>query len=455
MAHALGILDHFRGSAAWSGSVGELTAQYVDEAFYPDGMCIELTTAYSASCSVQVQRLAYSLRETEAIRACRPKLREMVTCMVALVDPTWQLPSFGDLYAGTVANYLDRDIVRWLDLPWADTVHRQTWEGPLPQFSEWPRAGDPQWCGYYTMRSGWDPQARYMAVDGGPWGTTHQHGDRLSFVVTALGEKFIIDPSGTRYASNEPDAFVSRQCAGFLHNTVTIDGVDEFRTAGGVSGDLEAHEPLQNRWESGQRYSLFVGDFSFAPVKPIHWQRRIVFVDGTYWFLQDVLTGNQEAARVKQNFQFDADIQIEFQGDLTVATAPERARLILMPLSGGLHPELTVGDTDPHTTYWPNGDAPSTVIAREDDNDQVHGRGWTGRGGHKLIPAPAVTYVGAVKVPSALTIAIVPLAPDQDLADLPDITSTVTTAQTSWILPNGDAQLRVVTDADTVTIEGV
>ena len=160
MASALGILDHFRSSAAWRAFVGELTVQYLNEAFYPDGMCIELTTAYSASCSVQVQRLAYSLRETEAIQASRPRLREMVTCMAALADPTWWLPSFGDLYAGTVDSYLDEDMVRWLDLPWADTCRRQTCVGPLPQFTEWPRAGDQQWCGYYTMRSGWDPKAR-------------------------------------------------------------------------------------------------------------------------------------------------------------------------------------------------------------------------------------------------------------------------------------------------------
>jgi hypothetical protein len=452
MACALGILDHFRQSKGWRESVGAFTAQYIDEAFYPDGMCIELTTAYSASCSVQVQRLAYSLRETEAIRACRPKFREMVTCMVALADPTWQVPSFGDLYAGTVDNYLDLDIIDWLDLPWADTVRRRKWEAPLPQFNEWPGPEEEQWCGYYTMRSGWDPQARYLAVDGGTWGTTHQHGDRLSFVVTALGSKFIIDPSGTRYASNEPDAFVSRQCSGFLHNTITVDGVDEFRIAEGVTGNLEAREPLRNRWETGEGHTLFVGEFSFSPIKPVHWQRRILFVDRAYWFLQDVLTGDQERAQVEQNFQFEADIQIELQDELTMATAPDGARLVLVPLSGGLSPLLTIGDREPHTTYWPNGNAPTTVIAREDNNDQIHGRGWTGRGGHKLLPAPAVTYVGSVSIPSGLTVAIVPLGPGQELSDLPEIKSTAQAEKTTWDLPAEGGRLRVVADTRTISV---
>ena len=454
MASALGILEHFGNSATWRAFVGELTVQYLNEAFYPDGMCIELTTAYSASCSVQVQRLAYALRDTKAVQASRPRLCEMATCMVALSDPTWFLPSFGDLYAGQVAHYLDRDTVQWLDLPWAETVRRQTYEGPLPDFTEWPRVGQEQWCGYYTMRSGWDAQARYMAIDGGLWGTTHQHGDRLSFVVTSLGERFIIDPSGTRYASNEPDAFVSRQCAGFLHNTVTVDGVDEFRFAGGASGELEARKPLENRWETGKHHTLFVGNFSFAPIKPIRWQRRMLFVDGAYWLLQDVLAGDLETVCVEQNFQFEANIRIECHGARVVAIAPNGARLVLMPLSGGLVPGLAVGDTQPHTTYWPNGDSPTTVMHREDDRDQVHGRGWTGRGGHRLIPAPAVTYTGDVGIPGVFTVAIVPLMPGQGLSDLPEITAASVHGTTTWNLPIGGGMMRVVTGADEISIEG-
>lgn len=455
MDAALRILDDFAQTPAWREYNGRLAAQYAGEAFYPDGMCIELTVAYSAACSVQTQCLAYDLRRTEAVRALRPKLREMLTCLVALAGPDQRLPSFGDLYAGTVDLYVHPPLARWLGLPWAGTASRESGDGPRPPFTEWPPAGREQWCGYYTMRSGWEPSARYMAIDGGPWGTTHQHGDKLSFAAAALGAWFIVDPCSTRYASNEPDAFIGTQPSGFLHNTVTVDGVDEFMYAHGLRPELESKAPRGNRWETADGYTLFVGGFSFAPVKPVRWERRMLFAGKDYWLMQDVLTGGRERVQVEQNFQFDAEIEIEFSGGLVIATAPNGARLALAPLSGGLEPRVTVGDRTPHATCWPDGSNPTTVLKTEDGHDQVHGRGWVGRGGHKLIPAPAVTFIGEVRLPAVVTVAIIPLEPGRTPADLPKIASRVSGGQTRWLLPISGGQLEVLTDAGNISARRV
>ena len=451
MAQALSVLNDFQQAPAWRAYNAELAAQYLNEAFYPDGMCIELTTAYSASVSQFQQGMAYALRDEAAIRAVQGKVREMVTCLVALSDPTGWLPSFGDLYAGPVGRYLDPALLRSLDLPWAETVRRQT--SDLPPFTEWPVRGQEQWCGYYTMRSAWTPNARYAAIDGGPWGTTHRHGDRLSFVLTACGAKFIIDPSSTRYASNEPDAFVGRQPSGFLHNGITVDGVDEFMEHDRVpNGPTETKEPLHNRWETEDGHTLFVGTYDFAPIKPVRWERRLLFVDRSYWLLQDILTGDQPTAQIEQNFQFEADIQIAFQDRMTLATASNGARLILLPLSGDLVPHLTVGDRAPHTTYWPDG-TPTTILSTEDNHDQLHGRGWTGRGGNKLLPAPAVTCVGSVRLPATLTVALVPLEPGQSLEALPEITPQIVGGKIVWNLPTRGGHLRFGADIATCGVE--
>jgi len=441
LAQSCAVLRDFPAAGEWMAYDAELLAQYLDDAFYPDGMCVELTTAYSASVSVAQQRLAYALRAQPAMVARRDRLAAMVTAMVALSDPTGWLPSFGDLYAGTLPRYLHEPLVRQLELPWVASILRGGDE--QPPFLVWPEPGAEHWCGYYTMRSDWSPEARYLAIDGGPWGTTHQHGDKLSFVITAEGARFIIDPSSTRYASNQTDAFIGRQPSGFLHNTITVDGVDEFRSEGTVA---EATAPLQNTWEQGANHTLFVSDYCFRPVKPVSWERRVLFAGAEYWLLQDVLTGDQRAARVEQNFQFEADLEIEFQGTMTVATAPNGARLVLMPLEGSLQPTLTVGDAAPHTTYWPSG-KPTEVLCREDGHDQIHGRGWTGRSGHRLLPAPAVTYVGELALPATITVALVPLAPDQTLDDLPAITAAADDAGATWLLPTDAGLLRWRTTA--------
>jgi len=437
MAQSCAILADFARSREWLAYDAELAAQYIRRAFYPDGMCVELTVAYSASVSLAQQRLAYLLREEQAIRDLRERLAAMATCMVGLGDPTGRLPSFGDLRASTLRRSIHQPLVDWLGLSWVKTATHGA-DGPPPPFTVWPAPGQEQWCGYYTMRSDWTPGARYLAIDGGPWGTTHRHGDKLSFVVTALGARFIVDPSSTKYASNRPDAFIGGQPSGFLHNTITIDGVDEFQSEGSIA---EAKAPLSNVWEHGERHSLFVGSFTFSPVKPVTWERRIVFVAGSYWLLQDVVTGGQDSARLEQNFQFQADVRVSFEGDLTVATAPNGARLALVPLNGPLTPQLTIGDKTPHTTYWPAG-KPTQVLRREDNHDQKHGRGWSGRAGYKLTPAPAVTYVGEVKLPAVLTTLLAPLEQGQTLDDLPSVRSAPEGDKIVWTLPAGDGAVR-------------
>ncbi len=443
LATACALLQDFPATRAWLDYDAQLVAQYLDEAFYPDGMCVELTVAYSASVSVMQQQLAYMLRAQEPIRARRARLARMVEAMVALSEPNGGLPSFGDLYSNDLRHSVHRPLVQWLEMPWVETV-LDGGHGPEPPFLAWPRPDAEQWCGYYTMRSDWSPDARYMAIDGGPWGTTHQHGDRLSFVVTAYGQRFIIDPSGTRYASNRPEAFIGGQPSGFLHNTITVDGVDEFHSEGTVA---ETTQPLSNRWEQGEGHVLFAADYSFRPVKPVRWERRVVFVDGSYWLLQDVLTGDLDAAEIEQNFQFEAEIEVALQGTTAVATAPGGARLVLLPLEGALQPAVTIGDREPHTTYWPGG-TPTTVLRSSDGYDQQHGRGWTGRGTDTLLPAPAVTWSGRAELPATLTTAIVPLAAGRAPDDLPKITREQRDGQIIWTLPTSAGALELHTDLE-------
>lgn len=437
LAMAGSVLADFAQAQRWLDYDAELALQYLQQSFYPDGMCVELTTAYSASVSVAVQRLAYALRERPAMAANQGRVGALIDCMVGLADPTGWLPSFGDLYAGTVDHYLDTRAAQWLGLDYALALAGRRRE-PAPPFLNWPAPGADQWCGYYAMRSGWDTAARYLAIDGGPWGTTHQHGDRLSFALTALGHKFIIDPSGTRYAANTPDSFISRQASGFLHNTVTVDGVDEFSAGNGVS---EAKEPLAGRWETGPRHTLFAASYSFAPLKPVHWERRVLFAGGAYWLLQDVLSGELTEAAVEQNFQFEADLAVSFEGNRTIAAAADGTRLALVPLEEGLTPLLTVGDRAPHTSYWPDG-KPKQVLCSEDGRDQVHGRGWTGRSGDKLLPAPAVTYTGTLRLPAVITVLLVPLAKGQSLADVPLVRQARQGATTRWELPLAEGPLQ-------------
>ncbi len=445
MAQACKMLEDFSVAEEWRQYNTQSLVQYINEAFYPDGGCIELSTAYSGSVCYQVEHLAYLLQDEPGIQAAKGKVAAMVGWAIGLGKPTGRLPSFGDLGAGHFTNAIYEPLLDWLELPWADTMIHRT-DGPLPEATVWPAEGQEQWCGYYSMRSDWTPEAKYMCIDGGPWGTSHSHGDKLGFVVTTHGADFIVDPTSTKYRSNEPDAFISRQQAGFLHNTITVDGVDEY-----MNGPREVTEPLGNTWEHGDNYSLFVSSYSFEPVKAADWQRRVLFADKSYWLLQDVITGEQESAQIEQNFQFAKDIEVEFRHNMTIAKAPNGARLVLVPLSGSLKPQLSIGDKTPHTTYWYDG-KPKQDLSTSTTDDQPHGRGWIGHG-KKLMPAPAVTYVGKVKLPGMITVALIPLKPEQSIDDLPEIAAEAADGVTTWTLPITGGSVRLTTSVDSCEVQ--
>ncbi|MCX5661766.1 MAG: alginate lyase family protein [Planctomycetota bacterium] len=445
VTHAGKLLEDFNVTDEWGAYCATSLAQYITTGFYPDGQCVEMATSYSGNACYSVQELASLLTSHEGIKAARPRLAAMVDWSIGLSLPTGKLPSFGDLSARHVSGTIYQPLLGWLDVPYAKTILTRT-PGPLPPSTDWPAPGKDSWCGYYVMRSDWTPEALYLCLSAGPWGTSgHEHGDKLSFVVTAHGQDFIIDPTSTSYRNNEPDAFVSVQAASFLHNTVTIDGVDEF-----INGPTEAKAPLKNPWEHGPHHTFVEGSYSFAPAKPVSWKRRIVFADKAYWLVQDVLTGTQESAAVEQNFQFEMGVEIEFDGARTIAKAPNGARLLIVPLDEkALKPAMSLGDEQPHTTWWPDGKPKPNNGIKADSTPSPHGRGWTGRTGKKLLPAPAVTYTGTVKVPAMITLAIIPLGPKADPAKWPSITSErggeASPDATIWKLPIASGTLRVET----------
>ena len=450
LAHACVLFDDFRESDEWLAFDVESLAGYIRSSFYADGVNQELTTAYYASITQQMTLAATALKSSPNVTVLEPCLKAMVTAIAALGRPTGSIPSFGDMRAGHFRQALHKPVLDWLDMPWADALFRGR-GGPEPPFRHWPLPGQKQWSGYYTMRSDWGSDARYLMIDGGPWGTTHQHGDRLSFVLTAYGADFVVDPTPTQYRSNESDAFISRQAFGFLHNTITIDGVDQFMFARREGKSHRPYprkvsEPLRNRWEQGERHVLFAAKHSFAPLKDVVWERRLLFVDGRYWLLQDVLRGSPETVEVEQNFQLDLAVAVSTGDGRVTARAGNGAALVMAPVGHALQPTVTKGDRGPHVSYWYEG-VPSSVDSSQASKPPIHGRGWLGHR-NKLRPAPAVTWVGRVSLPAVLTTLLYPLPPGADVAGVPDLALREQGTGTVCQLPlsSGHVELRFTPD---------
>ena len=121
-------------------------------------------------------------------------------------------------------------------------------------------------------------------------------------------------------------------------------------------------------------------------------------------------------------------------------------------LSGELKPQLMSGDKEPRTSYWPDGKPNQTLWGMEGDRKN-HGRGWTGRWSRKLMLAPAVTYVGRVGLPGMITVALIPLKPEQSIDDLPKIAAEAADGVTTWTLPIAGGSVRLTTSVDSCEVQ--
>lgn len=442
MATLVVVMADFRESRRWMDMTAGGVVRFISQAFYPDGLYKELVSSYSASVSLEVQKPAAMILDHPTVEPLKDRLRAMLIALVAQTKPDGVLTSFGDFYSGALKHYIFEPLPDALGLGWLKPFLDK--RGPTPPFLHWPERGQDAWGGYYSMRSDWSPDALFMQIDAGPWGKAHQHCDKLSFVLSAHGADFLTDPSTTTYANNEPGALITMLNAGFLHNTITVDDVDEFILR---LGYLETAKPLSNRWENRDGLVLFEGDFDFAPYKAVRWIRRIVFVKNACWILQDVLTGEPEAVNVEQNFQFEPEITVELRGQDVRSRAGNGAVLLLQVLDSPLIPEIHLGDKTPHKTR-------SAYASGSNQHDFLIGRGWVGRRQRAPIPAPAVTYVGRVRLPAIFTMALIPLPPGVPEGAIPEIRREVSEGITRWHLPSYDGDRVLETSTERFQVAG-
>ena len=105
------------------------------------------------------------------------------------MQPDFRMAPLNDSDAGSVLGYMEqgaRLFPQRQDFQWAATEGK---EGRQPTHTShvFPYAGQ------FIMRSGWDRDALWLCMDGGPYGFGHQHEDKLSVILTAFGQPLLVE----------------------------------------------------------------------------------------------------------------------------------------------------------------------------------------------------------------------------------------------------------------------
>ncbi len=141
--------------------------------------------------------------------------------------------------------------------------------------------------GYFVQRAG----DRYLIFDCGPLGDGgHGHYDALSIEAWAGDHALVLDPGRFTYAEGEPNLrHWFRGTA--AHNTVTVDGADQTPYARSRSSLPSAEARFLGR-ETRDGLDVLSGEVR-SPVYEVVHRRRVIFVDGAYWIVEDRLTGTR------------------------------------------------------------------------------------------------------------------------------------------------------------------
>src|SRR5699024_6050375 len=108
------------------------------------------------------------------------------------------------------------------------------------------------WAGQMISRSDFGSEAHWSFFDAGPWGTGHQHNDKLHLSVSAYGRDFLVDGGRFAYRGETADKFRKYALGSQSHNVLLIDGHGQ------------GPGPAQSDYALDSRDYTLTEDFDFA-----------------------------------------------------------------------------------------------------------------------------------------------------------------------------------------------
>lgn len=297
----LAALPVFRDTNRWIDYCIETLAKQIEAQILPDGVQDELTPHYHA---VVVNNLLTACESLQALgRELDDKtlttLRKLVHYQQQTVVPSGTAQvAFNDSDPEVVPKIVDRLKALGMD----DYI-----SNPDQLDSEaFPYAG------VAFLRQKTTDGDLYLAFDGGPFGRSHQHEDKLGFWLHAYGRNLIVDPGRHLYDNSEA-SYIPYLRTTQAHSTFIVDG--EGQNSRAKRDTWIAQEPgsltfmvSENEVRASSAYDLGYGSDNAIDV--VH-QREIVFVHEKFWVMFDRLTGEGEHALESRFHFYPGDVVVE------------------------------------------------------------------------------------------------------------------------------------------------
>lgn len=184
------------------------------------------------------------------------------------------------------------------------------------------------WAGHFISRSGFDANAQWSFFDMGPWGSGHQHNDKLHISISAYGRDLLVDSGRFAYTGEVAEKFrpYAKGTAG--HNSILID------QKGQNAGPRLATAPI------GDHYFRITDDFDYAAnsfdqyidvTGEAKHTRAVLYVRGEFWVVVDRIDTDRPR-KIDAMWHWHPESVVEKDGSI-VKTNNEFGNLAVIPVS--------------------------------------------------------------------------------------------------------------------------
>lgn len=337
----------FSAAGNWLDYASSTLTRELARQVYPDGAQHELTSHY--------HRVALSNFEQFA-GICRGAGIPLADDYAAGLEAMW------NYLAGTIRpngygllnNDSDLDYNRDRILDAATTYERPDWayaasngaRGRQPDTG--PSAMFP-WAGQLVIRSSWDANALWAFFDVGPWGTGHQHNDKLHLSVAACGRDLLVDSGRFTYAGNDVRFRRDYAVLSRAHNVILIDG------RGQDPGPKQADRPIDDNDYAiapDMTFARGVCDhFAVLEGEAVH-SRAVVSIQGELIVVADRVHTDRPRT-LEALWHWHPDCTVAVAGQAIVSNDDNAGNLRIVPVADFTwNATLVRGREQPHPQGW-------------------------------------------------------------------------------------------------------
>lgn len=336
----------YKNAPEWLEYSIETISESMKGQVYPDGTQTELTSHYH---NVAMQNFVLFKEICDRANAKLPDffnetIEKMYSYIAHVVRPDGHRILNNDGDRGSDVNLI---------LKGADTYNKPDWQfmatngesGTEPKNE--PSFFYP-WAGHLISRNGYDKDAHWSFFDVGPWGSGHQHNDKLHLSISAFGRDLLVDAGRFAYTGEVAEKFRPYAKGTQGHNSVLIDG------KGQAAGIPVTEKPLD------KTHFKITSEFDFAwsnmdrfnELSDVNHYRSLFYVRDNFWVVVDNIK-TIEPRKVETLWHWHPDCQILKEGSGIITSVNGKGNLRIIPVGkSDWKVDIVKGQEKPEIQGW-------------------------------------------------------------------------------------------------------